>query len=627
MATINGTDGNDTLIGTPTDKSGNGGADIINGFGGDDVIDGRGGDDKIDAGAGNDTVLLTTVPANVAGTASVLGGDGYDTLDARQFLGRLQYSISLDAITVRYGQRAIMSASGIESVIGTNGVDSFVSNLIVPPIPGSTLELFGGNGEDDFSISSIKQGIVVHGGNGNDTIWTATSAYGDAGNDYIWPIDFVDGSVFDGGAGGDTLILAVHNNYTVDLRAGLLQASGGVFPDRTAVASSFEMVNLTQYQDTGNYSVTVYGTDSDNFLNAASIKSPVHFYGRDGNDNLYGSSGADTLEGGAGNDILYGGRDGGNDLLIGGSGVDRVVINQKSSDVSFAVGTDYLDVIEPSGRINRLVGVEQISFSDRVIDNADGKPLVVDTFYLATYSDVLKSKLDADVHYDLYGWTEGRDPNSYFSTVGYLGAYSDVNTAHINPLLHYDLYGWKEGRDPSAKFDTTLYLLHNPDVAALGIDPFAHFLDVGADEGRQAYAAIGPTILADGFDPEYYLLSNPEVAAAALAAGGDTATFAYQHYQSVGWKEGRDPNAWFDDAGYLAAYQDVARSGLNPLSHFAVYGWTEGRDPSAGFDTTSYLAANSDVAAAGVNPLIHYLEHGAYAGLATFGDGAFDIIG
>ena len=87
------------------------------------------------------------------------------------------------------------------------------------------------------------------------------------------------------------------------------------------------------------------------------------------------------------------------------------------------------------------------------------------------------------------------------------------------------------------------------------------------------------------------------------AAGVDP----YQHFQTFGWREGRDPNALFDTAGYLAAYQDVATAGVNPLDHYNAFGWHEGRDPSVGFDTASYLAAYADVAAAGVNPLTHYL--------------------
>ena len=85
------------------------------------------------------------------------------------------------------------------------------------------------------------------------------------------------------------------------------------------------------------------------------------------------------------------------------------------------------------------------------------------------------------------------------------------------------------------------------------------------------------------------------------AAGVDP----FQHFQTVGWQEGRNPNALFDVNGYLATYTDVH---TNPLDHYNQFGWHEGRDPSVGFDTTSYLAAYADVNAAHVNPLTHFLH-------------------
>ncbi|HEX8375385.1 MAG TPA: hypothetical protein VF606_09415, partial [Geminicoccaceae bacterium] len=95
------------------------------------------------------------------------------------------------------------------------------------------------------------------------------------------------------------------------------------------------------------------------------------------------------------------------------------------------------------------------------------------------------------------------------------------------------------------------------------------------------------------------------------------------HYAAFGWREGRDPNAFFDTEGYLEAYADVRAAGVNPLEHYLNFGAREGRDPSDDFDTRAYLAANPDVAAAGINPLQHYLQFGAAEGRAAVDDGAF----
>src|SRR4029077_1997426 len=64
-------------------------------------------------------------------------------------------------------------------------------------------------------------------------------------------------------------------------------------------------------------------------------------------------------------------------------------------------------------------------------------------------------------------------------------------------------------------------------------------------------------------------------------------------------------------------------AGINPLAHFETSGWREGRDPSLAFDTRGYLAANPDVAAAGINPLDHYLMNGIYEGRSIVSNGVW----
>ncbi len=86
------------------------------------------------------------------------------------------------------------------------------------------------------------------------------------------------------------------------------------------------------------------------------------------------------------------------------------------------------------------------------------------------------------------------------------------------------------------------------------------------------------------------------------------------HYNSLGWHEGRDPNAFFSTNLYLSANPDVRASGVNPLTQYDSIGWTQHRIPSLTFNGDSYLAANPDVAAAHVDPLWHFLIGGAGEG-------------
>jgi autotransporter passenger strand-loop-strand repeat protein len=108
------------------------------------------------------------------------------------------------------------------------------------------------------------------------------------------------------------------------------------------------------------------------------------------------------------------------------------------------------------------------------------------------------------------------------------------------------------------------------------------------------------------FDPAFYLSRYPDIA----QAGVDPAF----HYHILGWREGRDPNAYFSTSGYLNSNPDVKAAGIDPLEHYHLYGWKEGRDPGLNFDNEFYLAHNPDVRAAGSDPLLHYLQFGKSEG-------------
>jgi len=105
-------------------------------------------------------------------------------------------------------------------------------------------------------------------------------------------------------------------------------------------------------------------------------------------------------------------------------------------------------------------------------------------WYVATYPDVGRSKVDPLVHYLLVGGFEGRKPNPYFDSAHYLERYPDLAESGLNPLVHYALHGGREGRDCGGAFDGKFYLAANPDVAASGEHPMAHYLRVGRKEGR-----------------------------------------------------------------------------------------------------------------------------------------------
>lgn len=231
-------------------------------------------------------------------------------------------------------------------------------------------------------------------------------------------------------------------------------------------------------------------------------------------------------------------------------------------------------------------------------------------YYLINNRDILVAGIDPVQHYHQYGWREGRNPNSVFSTKAYEASNSDVAAAGCNPAVHYDQFGWREGRDPGLSFDTNFYLAQNRDVAAAGINPLEHFLVYGAKEGRHTEAAVFDTHPAGGFDQGFYLARYIDVAKADVGAA--------EHYVAFGWREGRDPNAYFSTSGYLAANADVAKVGVDPLGHYMRWGWKEGRPTGSIFNAKDYFADNPDLAAAGVNALEHWLHYGVNEGRHLF---------
>lgn len=152
---------------------------------------------------------------------------------------------------------------------------------------------------------------------------------------------------------------------------------------------------------------------------------------------------------------------------------------------------------------------------------------------------------------------------------------------------------------PAGGVDDAFYFSRYADVAAAGADAVTHYASHGWREGRDPTA---------WFDTSFYLNANADVAAAGINP--------FDHFQTSGSGEGRNPNSMFDMAWYLTNNPDVAAAGVNPITHYWSSGWRENRDPGPSFDTSAYLDANPDVRAAGINALEHWLMFGEAEGRA-----------
>jgi Ca2+-binding RTX toxin-like protein len=656
--------GNDALFGK-------GGQDFLFGGDGDDTLTGGTGDDLMFGEAGNDRMIWN--PGE--GTDLMEGGSGNnDTAEVNGAGGDETFNVIANGTRVRFDR---VNPAPFSLDIGTTenlvvnmggGNDSFSATGNLAALIKVTVD--GGDGND--TILGGNGADLLLGGAGNDFIdgnqGNDAALLGDGDDVFQW--DPGDGSdTVEGQAGFDTLLFNGANiaenievsangdrarftrdiaNITMDLNdveqvtfkglggndkivvkdlsgtdVKVVSIDGGTGDDNVdgsaQLAADVSLVVLGGTgadkmaggagSDTLSYADSALGVNVDLATNTAS--------GGDAQgdviasfENVIGSSKADTLIGNAADNTFTGGAD--NDVMIGGSGEDTAVFNVDFNTVKVTFEGKNI-VIESAEGHDVLNGFENFQFTDGTIHLNDGNPLVNDLFYFARNKDVWDAGVDAEAHYNAFGFTEGRDPNPEFSTNGYLSANADVRAAGFNPLSHFEQFGFREGRDPSASFDLEQYLLRNPDVAEAGFNPLSHFEQFGRDEGRSAFGAVGT--VQSGFDAEFYLLSNPDVGFAGINP--------FDHYHAFGFHEGRNPNAFFDTNGYLAAYQDVAVAGVDPLQHYLAFGAKEGRDPSGAFDTKAYLAANPDVAAAGVNPLAHFLEFGIHEGRLPLGDGVF----
>jgi hypothetical protein len=129
------------------------------------------------------------------------------------------------------------------------------------------------------------------------------------------------------------------------------------------------------------------------------------------------------------------------------------------------------------------------------VDNIVFEPVTPDPVQLManplTLTNLPEGHLTPELHelltlieLEITGTIRPVDNNPLVDDAFYLAVNPDVAAAGIDPLVHYDQFGWREGRDPSAQFDTEAYLEANPDVAAAGINPLTHFLQYGRFEGR-----------------------------------------------------------------------------------------------------------------------------------------------
>ena len=364
---VNGDLGDDKVLGGPggdDEVAGDLGIDIVNGGpGNDDLVHGDYGYDRMDGGSGKgDIASFATAIAGGRGAgvwaslkAHKARGDGHDrlfrfeSLEGSAFADTLIGNKAANAIAGGPGDDHLIGGGGRDTIDGGQGSDackgakgrtascgrekppkaSAYVQLDPTPGGGAGLEIVGGAGKDDLSVSfDEKAGVFGIGAAKGLAIGPGCSRPPKVANQVSCPIDGpARWLMADLGPGNDSL--QVEGSLTA---VGSVRLAGGYGDD------------------------VIHGGPEDDLIES----------GR-GSDRLYGGAGADGLVGGLpGPTWLYGGANG--DLLaagggcaggaiVGGPGRDDVSFAETDAHpglliVSLAAKVAYIDVVKNCDRVH-----------------------------------------------------------------------------------------------------------------------------------------------------------------------------------------------------------------------------------------------------------------------------------
>ena len=359
------------------------------------------------------TLTIENLPLAVAaGEQFVLvNNDGSDLISGRYDSTPNDTAVTLNGVqgVLSYyggdGNDLAFVVTGNATIDGTNDEDDF-SVQRVTHADANLLQVFKGGTPIDSRPTSSFTTLTINGGDESDSLFVD---YNGTGGFFSTPL------TFNAGGNGNELISTSHSNVTavshtsngnttgiyvtVGSTTQVITASGiaAVNEFLTAEGQSFTFYNGTEtiglidesISDNGiqsnlspyfrfanptqNLSIagldgadtivlnsvdalfaatlSVYGGDGADNIDASALRRGVRIYGDSGNDAIVGSLGDDSIEGGAGNDTINAAR--GNDTVIGGRGNDALT-GGMGDDLFPWRGGDGNDNIDGSGGSDRL---------------------------------------------------------------------------------------------------------------------------------------------------------------------------------------------------------------------------------------------------------------------------------
>ena len=339
MATINGTNGGDTLYGTAA-------ADTITGLNGDDSLKGFGGADRLDGGNGIDTVFYGDSTAGIGinldtgrGVGGSAEGDRLISIEnvfGSNFNDSIIGSTAANQLHGAEGNDVIKGGGGNDYLDGGSGDDILGAGL-------GQCVLDGGSGDDTLKGAGGAHTLI--GGSGIDTAdysgigigVTVSLTSGRASHGYIsWPNDVPDWAVADHlsgienirgsaysdfliGDGGVNVLRGMDGGDNLDGRAGADIMYGGTGSDHYYVDNPGDVVR--EYVGEGTFDV-VWALASYALTPGAEIEqinaewgtAPINLTGNEFGNNINGNDGDNVINGGGGADDMNGWK--GNDTYI-----------------------------------------------------------------------------------------------------------------------------------------------------------------------------------------------------------------------------------------------------------------------------------------------------------------------
>lgn len=225
------------------------------------------------------------------------------------------------------------------------------------------------------------------------------------------------------------------------------------------------------------------------------------------------------------------------------------------------------------------------------------RPFFDEHYYLSQLSVDDIGGDDALEHYFRLGYRQNVNPNSWLDGQYYLTQNKDVDDSGMSPLEHFILYGFSERRLPHENADRDNFDFN--DITKLKVHAERSPIEAkpnNSDSIRDDINLISDSGL---FDIDWVVQQNPDL----------IGLNPIEHYCVWGYKEGRNPNRYFDTQWYMSTHKVV----VNPLVHYITKGWKLGFNPSYNFDarkySKEYIPTSNDV-----NPLLFHFQEGAAKG-------------